>query len=160
MRFEHCMALDSRSGVKPTLRRACWDEWLQFYTFGQTRDRVEYAALRARKLGRASDFEEGEWTPPTVRPPAAVPEPTSALAPPPMLLSADTTTPEKEADAGDVGDAGAAEDSAVVEGAAPPGAECSADCQKTWSACQEDCKSADCEKRCSAKYKLCMRRCF
>ena len=61
VRFEHCMALDSRTDVKPTLRRACWDEWQKFYTFGQTRDRVEYARLRDRQLSTASDFDEGEW---------------------------------------------------------------------------------------------------
>src|SRR5690349_10634748 len=43
VRFERCMALDERADVKPTLRRACWDEWLEFYTFGQTRDRIDHA---------------------------------------------------------------------------------------------------------------------
>ncbi|AUX47092.1 hypothetical protein SOCE26_086040 [Sorangium cellulosum] len=160
VRFEHCMALDAQHDVKPTLRRACWEEWLQFYTFGQTRDRVEYATLRQRQLSRASDFDEGDWNPPTSRAPAAVPEPTSALAPPPMLMTAGTATPTPEVDAGaaDAGDAG--QPAAAVADAAPPGAECSADCEKTWSKCKEGCTSAACEKECSGKYKRCMRRCF
>ncbi|WP_438015847.1 hypothetical protein WMF18_34010 [Sorangium sp. So ce315] len=154
VRFEHCMALDSMPEIKPTLRRACWDEWLQFYTFGQTRDRVEYATLRERQLSRASDFDEGEWTPPSSRAPA-VPEPTSALAPPPMLLNADAPTPAEAVDAG-------APD-ATLDGAAdaaPPGAECSAACQTGWGECRRDCKSGGCEKGCSDKYRRCMRRCF
>src|SRR3954466_10275807 len=61
VRFEHCMALDSRPDVKPTLRRACWDEWKKFYTFGQTRDRVDYAAVRTAQLSIVSDFDEGDW---------------------------------------------------------------------------------------------------
>ncbi|WP_437875661.1 hypothetical protein [Sorangium sp. So ce513] len=154
VRFEHCMALDSMPEIKPTLRRACWDEWLQFYTFGQTRDRVEYATLRERQLSRASDFDEGDWTPPSSRAPA-VPEPTSALAPPPMLLNADAPTPVEVVDAG-------APDAPLdgADGAAPPGAECSAACQTSWSECRQDCTSGGCEKGCSDKYRRCMRRCF
>ncbi|AUX36528.1 MULTISPECIES: hypothetical protein [Sorangium] len=154
VRFEHCMALDSLADVKPTLRRACWDEWLQFYTFGQTRDRVEYAALRARQLSHASDFDEGEWSPPSSRAPA-VPEPTSALAPPPRLLTTDVAAPAEEADAG-------ASDAAPssAEDAAPPGAECSAACEASWKGCLQDCRTAGCEKGCSGKYTRCMRGCF
>ncbi|MGK4001983.1 hypothetical protein WMF31_05125 [Sorangium sp. So ce1036] len=160
VRFEHCMALDARSDVKPTLRRACWEEWLQFYTFGQTRDRVEHATLRQRQLSRASDFDEGEWNPPSSRAPSAVPEPTSALAPPPMLLTADVTMPAQEADAG-APDAGAPEEpSAAPADTAPPGAACSAACEQSWSGCRKDCTSAGCEKGCSGKYRRCMRRCF
>ncbi|WP_437325084.1 hypothetical protein [Sorangium sp. So ce381] len=162
VRFEHCMALDSLADVKPTLRRACWDEWLQFCTFGQTRDRVEYATLRARQLSHASDFDEGEWTPPSSRAPA-VPEPTSALAPPPRLLTADVaaTAAAEEARADpDANDGGAAPPASNTAEVAPPGAKCSASCQADWKECQDDCKSAACEKGCSGKYTRCMRRCF
>ncbi|WP_437295046.1 hypothetical protein [Sorangium sp. So ce426] len=163
VRFEHCMALDSLADVKPTLRRACWDEWLQFCTFGQTRDRVEYATLRARQLSHASDFDEGEWTPPSSRAPA-VPEPTSALAPPPRLLTADVAAPaateEAHADPAANDGGAAASASNTAEEAAPPGAKCSASCQTDWKECQDDCKSAACEKGCSGKYTRCMRRCF
>src|SRR5262249_57853204 len=61
VRFEHCMALDARPDVKPTLRRVCWKEWLKFYTFGQTRDRLEYARVRGKQPGTTSDLEEGDW---------------------------------------------------------------------------------------------------
>lgn len=63
VRFEHCMALDARPDVKPTIRRTCWEEWTSFYTFGQTRDRIDYAHLREEQLGAASDFDEAEGAP-------------------------------------------------------------------------------------------------
>jgi hypothetical protein len=87
VRFEHCMALDSQREVKPTIRRACWDEWRKFYTFGQTRDRIEYAALRDRQLGGASDFDEGEWQLEKSGKASSV-DTMSALAPPPILMAA------------------------------------------------------------------------
>ena len=44
------MALDSELGVKTAIRRACWSEWLSFYTYGQTLDRVTYARRRLERL--------------------------------------------------------------------------------------------------------------
>src|SRR4051812_50125534 len=87
VRFEHCMALDARPDVKPTIRRGCWEEWVRFYTFGQTRDRIDYARLREKQLSAASDFDEADVA--AVVRAAAVPDPTSALAPPPMMLATD-----------------------------------------------------------------------
>lgn len=151
VRFERCMALDSRSDVKPTIRRACWEEWVTFYTFGQTRDRVDYATVRQKQLGKASDFDEGDWVPPGGRGPSAVPEPTSALAPPPMMLVSDAGPPP-EADAGAPPPA--------PDAGAPPNAECTAECEESWALCRQDCKSPACEKSCAGKYKRCMRRCL
>ncbi len=54
VRFEHCMALDAELGVKAAFRRACWTEWLTFYTYGQTRDRVNYARQRYQQLKQPS----------------------------------------------------------------------------------------------------------
>ena len=62
VRFEHCMALDSTADIKPRISRRCWVEWLAFYTYGQTRDRVAHAELRIRQLSGVSDF--GAPTPP------------------------------------------------------------------------------------------------
>jgi hypothetical protein len=156
VRFEHCMALDARSGVKPTLRRACWEEWVKFYTFGQTRDRVEYAKARQKQLGSSSDFDEGDWLPaPSPQPPAAVPEPTSVLAPPPPTLSADGgATGPGDLDAGtDAADGG-------QDDRPPPGAECANECEESWNLCKQECKTPACDKGCTTKYKRCMRKCF
>lgn len=154
VRFERCMALDSRLDVKPTLRRACWQEWLHFYTFGQTRDRVEYATLRDKQLSKASDFDEGAWSLLNGRTPSAVPEPTNVLAPPPMLLATDAgALTEVDASA-------PAPQAAAVESAAPPAANCAGECQASWNSCRRDCKSPVCDKGCVTPYKRCMRRCF
>ena len=150
VRFEHCMALDARPDVKPTIRRMCWDEWRQFYTFGQTRDRTEYAALRARQLGVEGDFDEGDVQLAKAPGPSAV-EPTSALAPPPRLIAVvDSGLADAHVDA---------PPDAEVD-AAPPASGCAADCEQAWTFCRNECKTAPCDKACSSKYKRCMKRCF
>jgi hypothetical protein len=151
VRFEHCMALDARPDMKPTIRRVCWDEWRKFYTFGQTRDRIEYAALRDRQLSGASDFDEGEWQLGKASDPSSI-DPTSALAPPPILIAAAVT------DAGE-GDAQAGASDAESDGA-PPAAACASECEQAWGFCRGECKAAPCEKACSSKYKRCMKKCF
>jgi hypothetical protein len=157
VRFEHCMALDSRPDAKPTLRRACWEEWVKFYTFGQTRDRVDFAKLRQKQLSASSDFDEGTWSPtsPGPRVAAAVPEPTSVLEPPPSTLASDGGSGEPPPN-----DAGAdAEGGAPVD--PPPGSACGGECDDAWSNCQIECKKVDaCERGCDAKHKRCMRKCF
>src|SRR4051812_13565297 len=134
VRFEHCMALDARPDVKPTIRRTCWEEWRKFYTFGQTRDRTEYAALRERQLSVASDFDEGDAQLAKASGPSAV-EPTSAFAPPPRLMAA------VDAGADALPDAPA---DAEID-AAPPAAGCSAECEQAWGFCRSECKAAPCD---------------
>lgn len=85
LRFERCNALDSSPAIKPSIRKACWDTWLERYLYGQNRDRVEYARGRSRALGASSNFDD-PWE--AERADAAVPQPTSALQPPPMMLQA------------------------------------------------------------------------
>jgi hypothetical protein len=152
VRFEHCMGLDARPDIKPTIRRACWEEWVKFYTFGQTRDRIDYAHMREKQLSAASDFDEGDWQPSKPSGPSAVPEPTSVLAPPPMMLTTDGGAADGDAADGK-GPADAAEER-------PPGSECTSECEQGWSFCKKDCKTAACEKACTSKYKRCMKRCF
>jgi hypothetical protein len=156
VRFEHCMALDSYPDVKPTLRRACWEEWLRFYTFGQTRDRIDYARQRQEQLVASSDFDESEGQPQKPSgPSAAVPEPTSVLAPPPMMLLVTDGGASDGATAG-----GATTDGADVAARPPPGADCTSDCEQSWNFCRKECKTGPCEKACTTKYKRCMKRCF
>jgi hypothetical protein len=140
------MALDARPDVKPTLRRACWEEWVSFYTFGQTRDRIDYAHLRAKQLGAASDYDEGDITPAST---AAAPDPTSAIAPPPMMISA-------------VSDGGAPDASAPREEGdenISARARCIAVCQQGLDACHRLCKGPACDKACSARRERCAARC-
>jgi len=152
VRFEHCMALDAEKDTKPTIRRACWDEWTKFYTFGQTRDRVEYARLRMKQLGQSSDYDEGDFVPVEPRKTLAVPEPTSALAPPPMMLATDAGSGETSEDAG--------ADAADAEPLPLPGAACAKPCETAFAECHAPCKTPACEQACTTKYKKCMRKCF
>ena len=146
VRFEHCMALDEREGEKSTIQKSCWDEWVQYYTYGQTRDRVDYARRRQKALSGESDFEE--HLSPGFLAQRAVPEPTTVLAPPPMMFS----------------DAGKPPDDATSDAALaapePPAAACEKACKETWPTCAKACSTPACEKACTTTYKRCMKKCF
>src|SRR5258708_9862397 len=53
VRFEHCYRLDEERQIPIGDKRLCWHDWSQKYTYGQTRDRIEYALSRERTLGQA-----------------------------------------------------------------------------------------------------------
>jgi hypothetical protein len=143
VRFEHCMALDATPDVKPTLPRTCWEEWIRFYQFGQTRDRVAYARQRTALLGSASNFEES--VPPALR--GVAPDPTSASAPPPSMLPT--------ADAG-VADAAAAQD----DDPRAQYARCAATCDAARDTCTATCRrTPPCEQACGLRAKRCEARC-
>ncbi len=147
-RFEHCMALDSRHDMRPTIRSACWNEWIEFYTFGQTRDRVEYAELRQRQLHASSDFDEGDGltAAPATR---AAPDPTSVHAPPPRIVSADAGAP-------------AVASAVATPPSEPPlpGSDCARGCEESFGSCRKGCTVPACDKACEGRYRRCMRRCF
>jgi hypothetical protein len=148
VRFEHCMALDARSDVKSTLRRTCWSEWTRFYTFGQTRDRIDYAQLRERQLSGASDFDEADTM--AAKPSgtsAVAPDPTSAIAPPPSMVAAiDGGAPDAAASA-------EADERAIAQ------ARCASECQQARDACLQGCKTPLCERACGLHSKRCGARC-
>ena len=81
VRFERCMSLDVQPQVAAGDVRDCWEDWVAFYTYGQTRDRVLHAQLRIKQLsGDASSLPtSGKDDPLTT------PGPSSANAPPPMM---------------------------------------------------------------------------
>jgi hypothetical protein len=176
VRFEHCYRLDLDLNIAPTHREACWKQWLTSYTYGQPRDRIEYARRRTRA------FANGDVTRPSLatgsepRPQRrqfylVVPQPTSAHAPPPPVA-----TPVGAADVGPP----------AAASAPPPGASCAADCTSSWKSCGAACgpgggaasplsrdsaasplvrdsaassSEAAC-KSCEPDYKHCMKRCF
>jgi hypothetical protein len=148
VRFEHCMALDARSDVKPTLRRTCWDEWTRFYTFGQPRDRIDYAHLREKQLSGSSDFDEADTM--AAAPSgtsAAAPDPTSAIAPPPSMVAAvDGGAPDAAAPA-------------EVDERAAAHARCASECQQAFDTCRKGCKTPPCERACDLRSKRCAARC-
>lgn len=138
------MALDAQSDVKPTLRRECWEEWIRYYTFGQTRDRMDYARRRQRQLGLASDFDEADWAPPA-NTGASVPEPTDVLAPPPAMMIQDAGAPISPV-----------EDASADAGRA---VSCGQACESALRQCVDACTTGSCEKSCSARFKACSRKC-
>lgn len=156
VRFEHCYRLDLDLNIAASHREACWKQWMSLYTYGQPRDRIEYARRRLRA------FSNGDFSRPTLntgsnRPARreyylVVPEPTSAHAPPPPVL-----TPVYGPDAG----------VPVVPAANPtaPGTACATGCYSSFNSCKAACgpdggvSEAAC-KSCEPDYRQCMRRCY
>jgi hypothetical protein len=163
-RFEHCYALEESGAVTMTQKRDCWRGWIVHFTYGQTRDRVEYAAARYRALARApqapTDEAMMEAAPGEGRTTSiTAPAPTSAFAPPPKTL-------EESPDGGDgnaVVTAGYADAGPGVvneeQALQPPGSACTTGCDAAWSRCRDCDAGAKCE-ACTATYKKCMRTCF
>jgi hypothetical protein len=161
-RFEHCYALDESGTSSLAQKAACWKDWKEHHTFGQTRDRVEYAQSRYLALSQVPDLptdeammqaapgEVGESQQLTA------PTPTNAFAPPQAMASPD---------AGPQHDKAPPAITAFVEplpppdagGAArPPGAGCTDDCGRRW----EDCKNGHASKKCDGAYQRCVMGCI
>ncbi len=159
VRFEHCYRLDLEVDTAPTHREACWKEWLSLYTYGQPRDRIEYARRRAQA------FAAGDVNRPTldVAPEDAkktearqfylvVPSPTSVHAPPPPIAT------RWYADAGSA-------PAPTTEQAAAPADTCVTACRDKHTLCAHPCDpdasplDPAC-KSCDSDYKACMKRCF
>jgi hypothetical protein len=146
VRFEHCYRLDEEPSASRDSKRGCWQEWSRSYTYGQTRDRVEYALGRVRVLGKS----DNEGHPHAAKvPPIACPMPTSAFVTPPHTLGVDAAAPGAPMRDGD-GDGGAI----------APGADCSSACSRSWDSCGKSCSAPTCTSRCDEIYRSCMRGCF
>ena len=163
VRFEHCYRLDLEVDTAPTHRRACWTEWLGMYTYGQPRDRIEYARRRVHS------FASGDLDRPTLdigdgkKAEArqffvVVPSPTSVHAPPPPIATRWY---------GDAGTAPTSPTTEQVTAKAPaPEDKCSSACRDGLSDCQRACGAPDAGKPepackiCDSDYKGCMKRCF
>lgn len=50
LRFAHCDRLDLDPNISASHRLHCWREWRRVYTYGQTRDRVDYAQRRIAEV--------------------------------------------------------------------------------------------------------------
>jgi hypothetical protein len=180
-RFEHCYALEENPQVALPEKAACWRNWSEHYTFGQTRDRIHYATARYVALSEAHDMPTDEAlmmaapgeTP--RRSTITAPAPTNAFAPPPKVLDPaglsvshmnDPTRVPVLVDAGLAAipvDAGPA--SLPVVTSALPSAICSDRCGSAFRTCNgESCErdggaSPKCE-ACAKTYRTCMRDCF
>jgi hypothetical protein len=132
IRFEHCYRLDLEVDTAPTHREACWKEWLGMYTYGQPRDRIEYARRRSRAFATGDldcpklnigDSKKGEARQFYL----VVPAPTSVHAPPPPIATRW------------YGDAGTPPPTPTQAVAAAPEDECSSTCRETYQRCSSPC---------------------
>lgn len=76
LRFAHCDRLDLDANISSSHRLHCWREWRRMYTYGQTRDRVEYAQRRIAEVSSGDTeppFDLPDGTPRL--PPTAAPAP-------------------------------------------------------------------------------------
>lgn len=176
-RFEHCYALEesTQSGMKE--RADCWRDWSEHYTYGQTRDRIQYATARFVALSQSSNLPTDEalmMAAPGMTPRVTTitaPAPTSPYQPPPKVLDdADASTHQPPGRPGDrnvvLGTMpDAATSPAPAQAPAPtavpappptlPGDACSTKCQGDFRGCTPP-DAGTCEKA----YKTCMRGCF
>ena len=141
VRFERCYGLDWGGGVDPALRRKCWEEWSQYYSDGQPRDRVLFAKRQIlggspAGLALASEIASA--------PSPAVPVPTSVFSPIPVMAQVAPT----------------ASATALASTASPPRIPCETKCDLTLESCLGGCGSAVCEGFCSQRHARCSSKCL
>lgn len=165
-RFEHCYALEESTQSNMKERADCWRDWSERYTYGQTRDRIQYATARYVALSQAPSVPTDEalmMAAPGMTPRVSTitaPAPTSLYEPPPKVLedggASAPHAPDRPGEKNVV--VGALPDAAASPAPAPPplpGESCTAKCQSDFRACTPP-DSGTCEKA----YKTCMRGCF
>jgi hypothetical protein len=167
-RFEHCYALDENPNVSMQQKSDCWSDWMKHYTYGQTRDRVEFAAMRFRAIQRADTLPTdeavmgaapGEGTNGTI---LAAPAPTNAFAPPPKTSvdvgpgapATPVIVPPPSASA-----AAPSASTLPAPPPRPPGTNCVDTCSDAWQACHGTCTQNACA-ACDRTYTKCARGCF
>jgi hypothetical protein len=165
-RFEHCYALEERQEKPVTEKAECWHDWSERYTYGQTRDRIQYAIARYVALSQSANVPTDEammMAAPGVTPRVSTitaPAPTNAFAPPPKVLEGDAEPPRPLEKPRVVG-------TPETPPAAPPptplpSADCSATCNEGYRGCAGTCVDAGPTKcaACDKTYRACMRGCF
>ena len=165
VRFEHCYALEENAQAPMGQKGECWRDWSEHYTYGQTRDRIQYAIARYVALTSASmpTDEAMMAAAPGVTPRQTsinAPAPTNAFAPPPKVLDEDAGAAppprpsEKNRTLGDP-DAGPKAVSAPM-----PGADCENKCTGTYRDCEHTTPDGGTSSKCEKPYRACMRTCF
>jgi hypothetical protein len=130
VRFEHCNRLDLDQRVTKTECNACWKTWLAEYTYGQPRDRIDYARRRMVALANGDEtarpvLKVDEQSSEARQFYLVVPGPTSVRAPPPPVA-----TVWKDGDAGAL---------AKTHEDGPPAESCADACRSTWQTCSSGC---------------------
>jgi hypothetical protein len=162
VRFEHCYALDESSGASRDQKEECWHDWTKNYTYGQTRDKIEYAVSRRLALARVSELPTDDATKQAApgegirKNVIAAPMPTSAFAPPPTTLAEAETKGQQGQGPTKVSDTPKPQ---AVPQIRPPAAECTDECTKSWQGCKKDCVGASCD-ACDVADKNCVLACM
>lgn len=154
-RFEHCYAVDESPSVPRQDKATCWRDWMKHYTYGQTKDRVEYASSRHYALTSGDEPPVTETMVNRVRRHRVT---GTMLVPGSMHEIPPSTMPV--ADAGAVEDARAHDDprshATIVR---PPGSECQEACTTTWNSCKSTCKAKACD-ACDRTHSQCAMGCY
>lgn len=178
-RFERCYALEENPLTSMSKKADCWRDWSEHYTYGQTRDRVQYAIARYVALSAASEAPTDEammLAAPGVTPRLtniAAPAPTSAFAPPPKVLSdapdADVERPNERASDRVKVVTGSPHGPDASSEPVPPSQACADGCLTDYRACRAQCVGPKADARvlggvpcraCDGTYRGCMHTCF
>lgn len=171
-RFEHCYALEENPQTPMQEKSECWRDWSEHYTYGQTRDRVQYAIARYVALSAAPNVPTDEAlmnAAPGVTPreqTITAPTPTSAFEPPPKVLPETDAGPPPPPRPSELPEALPAPAQAPALPAPLPASDCGDKCVSTFRACQRSCPAdagptkPDACKPCESAYRACMRACF
>jgi hypothetical protein len=162
VRFEHCYRLDLETSASTTQRTACWKSWLGSYTYGQSRDRIDYARRRLHAIASENATQPelriaGEPSPEQRQFYLVVPAPTSVHATPPPVATVYQPNDAAVADAGEP---------APEHAKSPPAEDCATSCRSAWQSCDTTCATdAGAPKKgkacaCKDGYAKCMRGCF
>ena len=165
VQFEHCYAVDEAAHTSLREKAECWRDWTRNYTYGQTRDRVEYAAARRDALFAIASnptdemLVEGAPGGGFRKRVISAPSPTSVFAPPPTTMAEIDDGGTRSQELPGLSDAGAA-------GPPPPAAACTDSCSQGWKACHGGCEDAGAAgvsgscTACRDGYTRCMAACF
>ncbi|HEY1957072.1 MAG TPA: hypothetical protein VGH28_15740 [Polyangiaceae bacterium] len=160
-RFEHCYATDDSASTSLAQKAACWKDWKEHHTFGQTRDRVEYAQSRYLALSQMPDMPTDEAmmqaAPGEVgeQHQLTAPTPTNAFAPPQAIASLDAGAKSAQPPPAITAFVEPAALDAGVSESRPPGAVCTDDCARVWN----ECKAGRDEHKCTPAYDRCVVGC-
>jgi hypothetical protein len=155
-RFEHCYALEENGQTAVREKVECWRDWSERYTYGQTRDRINYATARYVALEQMSTAPTDEammMGAPGMAPRQSTitaPNPTNAFAPPPKVLDNYDASTAKAPRPSEVpvivGVGGSSLDAgpgALTSSVPLPGSDCGSGCGRQLQKCREVCTGTD-----------------
>lgn len=129
--FERCYRFDAEPTRSRDERLSCWSDWSQRHTHGQTADRIDYAAQRARTLSAGDAKAVG----PSMLPPAS-----SSAAP--------------------SGSGGVTVSAVTDDPSLGTRQLCFRDCGDQFSRCASKCDRTSCVKKCGDVVKMCVGECL